>query len=249
MRLPSIVWVQFYLWGSASASPPFGSAQALSLPKRHRTRLARRFKRSCGVRTRLRYHNKKILPRTFNYTPIVLLVLSLVATGCVSNKTDSEFVGTITFSSLDTFSYKDTIVTGLDFREFEERQLQDLSGQIVPEAFSAKDFERVESGGDFFVVTKWEKAVSNYPDPFDHVDGATEFFERADRPSHRFGSRIHLTVEVYESSSGKLFWRKHLPNIFDSVQFTEERVVAALQRAAKNFPVRVPKDPNLPNIE
>lgn len=183
------------------------------------------------------------------FISITLLLLSVLATGCVSYKEHSDFVGTITFSSLDTFSYKETIVTGLKLRDSEKLQLQELSEQIMPETFKAKDFKQLESGGDFYVVTKWKKSVTSYPDPFDHIDGATEFFNRADHPSYRFATRYQLTVEVYESATGKLFWAKQLPNIFDSVQFTEERVIASLRRAVKNFPERVEKDPNLPNIE
>jgi len=46
-----------------------------------------------------------------------------------------------------------------------------------------------------------------------------------------------------------MFWRKDLPNIFDAVQFTEERVVESLKRAIDNFPERVENDPSLPNID
>ena len=70
-----------------------------------------------------------------------------------------------------------------------------------------------------------------------------------DNPSYRFASRLHLTVEIYESSTRNLFWRKDLPNIFDAVQLTEERVVESLRRAVENFPHRIEKDPNLPDIE
>jgi len=60
-----------FIYGAARVRPrPSALLRALSLPKRHRTRLARRFKRSCGVRTRLRYHNKKTLHRSFNYTQL-----------------------------------------------------------------------------------------------------------------------------------------------------------------------------------
>lgn len=91
--------------------------------------------------------------------------------------------------------------------------------------------------------------MSSYPDAFDHIDGPLDSIGRRDNPSYRFASRIHLFVEVYETSSGDLFWRKELPNIFDAVQLSEERVVESLKRAVKNFPERVAKDPNLPDIE
>jgi hypothetical protein len=179
----------------------------------------------------------------------VLIFLSALLAGCVSNNPHSEFVKTITFSSLQTFSYKHTLITGLDFRESEEMFLEELSETTLSSAFTARGFEKVAQDSDFFVVTKWKKAVSSYPDAFDHVDGFQDSLGRRDHPSYRFASRLHLTVEIYESSTGNMFWRKDLPNIFDAIQLTEERVAESLKRAVQNFPERVEQDPDLPNIE
>jgi len=179
----------------------------------------------------------------------VLIFLSALLVGCVSNSPHSEFVKTITFSTLQSFSYKHTLVSGMDFRESEKQFLENLSETTLSSELAARGFEEVSTESDFFVVTKWKKAVSSYPDVFDHIDGARESLDRRDHPSYRFGSRLHLTVEVYESSTGNMFWRKDLPNIFDAVQFTEERVVESLKRAIDNFPERVENDPSLPNID
>lgn len=179
----------------------------------------------------------------------ILIVLSILFAGCVSNSPNAEFVNTITFSSLQTFSYKHTLVTGMDFRDSEERFLEDISEQTLVEELKARGFEQVDADSDFYLVTKWKKAVSSYPGAFDSIDGPFDSLNRRDNPSYRFASRLHLTVEVYESSTQNLFWRKDLPNIFDAVQFTEERVIDSLQRAIKNFPERVEKDPSLPDIE
>lgn len=169
-------------------------------------------------------------------------------TACVSNSPHSEFMKTITFSSLDSFSYKRTIVNGMDFRESEKLFLEEMSEATLSSELVGRGFEQVDSDSDFFVVTKWRKAVSSYPDAFDHIDGFQDSLSRRDNPSYRFAARLHLIVEVYESSTGELFWRQDLPNIFDAVQFTEERVVESLKRAIQNFPERVEKDPELPNI-
>jgi len=179
----------------------------------------------------------------------ILLILSFFFAGCVSHSPYSEFVNTITFSSLQSFSYKHTLVSGMDFRESEEQLLENLSEATLTAAFAARGFSELETGGDFFVVTKWKKAVSSYPSIFDSIDGPRESLNDRNDPGNRFASRLHLTVEVYESSTGNLFWRKDLPNIFDAVQFTEERVVKSLERAVENFPERVEKDPDLPDIE
>jgi hypothetical protein len=170
-------------------------------------------------------------------------------TGCVSKNQNSEFVKTVNFSSLDTFSFKHTLITGMDFRESEELMLEDLSQETIVNELIARGFENAESSADFFTVVKWKKAATAYANPFDHIDPYYEVTARRDDPSRMFASRLHLTVEIYESSTGKLFWRNELPNIFDALQFTEERVVGSLKKALENFPQHIVKDPNLPSIE
>jgi hypothetical protein len=162
---------------------------------------------------------------------------------------NSEFVKTINFSTLDTFSYKHTLVSGLDFRKSEELLLEKLSEETITRELQKRDFEPVESDADFFAVVKWRKAVSSAPNAFYHVDGAAASYNRRNSPTYQFASRIHLTLEIYESSTGNLFWRRDLPNIFDSIQMTQERIEMSLERAIENFPQRIEKDPNLPNIE
>ncbi|MFU8848816.1 MAG: hypothetical protein ACNA77_08890 [Opitutales bacterium] len=180
-------------------------------------------------------------------SPLILL-FPLIFTACVSSSPHSEFVKTITFSSLDSFSYKHTIVNGMDFRESEKLFLEEISEAALSGELRARGFEQLAEGSDFFVVTKWRKAVSSYPNHFDHIDGFQDSLNRRNKPNYYFAARLHLIVELYESSTGELFWRKDLPNIFDAVQFTEERVIESLKRAMENFPERVEKDPNLPDI-
>jgi len=177
-----------------------------------------------------------------------ILVLLSAFTGCMSTPQNSEFVKTINFSSLDTFTFKHTLVTGMDFRESEEMLLEELSEQTIVSELESRGFQQSADGADFFAVVKWKKAVSSYADPFAHIDPYSEVMARRDDPSKRFASRLHLTLEIYESSTRNLFWRKDLPNIFDAIQLTEERVVDSLKQAIKDFPQHIEKDPNLPNI-
>jgi hypothetical protein len=106
-----------------------------------------------------------------------------------------------------------------------------------------------EGDDDFFAVVKWKKAVSSYANPFDHIDPYREVMARRDDSSRMFASRLHLTLEIYETSTGNLFWRNELPNIFDAIQFTEARITDSLRLAIKNFPQHIPKDPNLPSVQ
>jgi len=180
---------------------------------------------------------------------ILMLTLLSFFSGCVSAPPNAEFVKTVNFSSLDTFTYKHTLISGMEFRDSEEMLLEALSEQTVVSELEAKGFAPADSEANFFAVVKWKKAVSSYANPFDHIDPYTEVRARGDNPATRFASRLHLTLEIYESGTGNLFWSKDLPNIFNALQLTEERVVDSLKLAIKNFPQHIEKDPNLPNIE
>lgn len=181
----------------------------------------------------------------------LLAALSLLSlfTGCMSTPApNAEFINTVHFSALDTFSYKHTLVSGMDFRESEEMLLEELSERVIREELQARGFESVESNADFYAVIKWKKAVSSYSNPFNHIDPVNEVMARRDAAAMRFASRLHLTLEIYQSSTRNLFWRKDLPHIFDALQLTEERIVDSLKRAIQNFPQHIEKDPDLPNI-
>ena len=169
-------------------------------------------------------------------------------TACLSTSPYGEFVKTINFSSLDTFSYKHTLTTGMNFRKSDELLLEELSEQVAVSQLEGRGFELTDVDADFFVVVKWKKLVSTYVDPFDHIDPYNEVIARRNDPSSRFASRLHLTLEIYESSTRNLFWRNELPNIFDALQLSEERVTESLKLAIKDFPKHIVKDPNLPSI-
>ena len=184
-----------------------------------------------------------------NASPAFFLIAVLaVLVGCASTQPHAEFVKTVNFSSLDTFRFKHTLISGMDFRESEELLLESLSERTISSELRALGFEEVAADADFVAVVKWKKAVSTHANAFQHIDPYTEVMARRDEAT-RFASRVHLTLEFYETRSGNLFWRKDLPKIFDAIQLTEERVVDSLKRAIENFPEHIEKDPDLPNIE
>ena len=183
------------------------------------------------------------------FAPLLLTFASLACfTSCLSTSPYGEFVKTINFSSLDTFSYKHTLTTGMNFRKSDELLLEEFSEKVIVGQLEGRGFRSIADDADFFVVVKWKKLVSTYVDPFDHIDPYNEVTARRDNSSSRFASRLHLTLEIYESSTGNLFWRNELPNIFDALQLTEERVNESLKLAIKDFPQHIVKDPNLPSI-
>ena len=185
------------------------------------------------------------------FTPLLLTFASLTCfTACLSTPPYGEFVKTINFSSLDTFSYKHTLTTGMNFRKSDELLLEEFSEKVIVSQLEGRGFQSTAAvaDADFFVVVKWKKLVSTYANPFDHIDPYNEVIARRDDPSSRFASRLHLTLEIYESSTRNLFWRNELPNIFDALQLSEDRVTGSLKLAIKDFPQHIVKDPNLPNI-
>lgn len=184
------------------------------------------------------------------FIPFLLTFASLTCfTACLSTPPYGEFVKTINFSSLDSFSYKHTLTTGMNFLKSDELLLEELSEQVIAGQLELKGFELIDDAADFFAVVKWKKSVSNYANPFDHIDPYNEVIARRDDPSSRFASRLSLTLEIYESSTRNLFWRNELPNIFDALQLSEERVTDSLKLAINNFPQHIVKDPNLPSIQ
>ena len=184
-----------------------------------------------------------VVPLLFTFTILTCF------TACLSTPPYGEFVKTINFTSLDTFSYKHTLTTGMNFRKSDELLLEELSKQIIVEELQLRGFEPDLADADFFAVVKWKKSASIYANPFDHIDPYNKVIDRRDDPASRFASRLHLTLEIYESSTRNLFWRNELPNIFDALQLTEERVTNSLKLAIKNFPQHIVKDPNLPSIQ
>ena len=104
-------------------------------------------------------------------TASLLLTLAILTsfTACVNTSPYSEFVKTVRFSSLDTFSFEKTLITGMDFRESEELLLEELSKQIIVEELQLRGFEPDPADADFFAVVKWKKSVSIYANPYDHM--------------------------------------------------------------------------------
>ena len=189
--------------------------------------------------------------RCMNLVASLLLTLVILTsfTACVNTSPYSEFVETVKFSSLDTFSFEKTLITGMDFRESEELLLEELSKQIIVEELQLRGFVPDPADADFFAVVKWNKSVSISANPYDHIDPYSKVIDRRYDPTSRFASRLHLTLEIYENSTRNLFWRNKLPNIFDALQLTEKRVTDSLKLAIKNFPQHIVKDPNLPSIQ
>jgi hypothetical protein len=164
-------------------------------------------------------------------------------------RSPGDFVRSTNFSPLDTFRYQETILSGTPLRDYQEAGLLEISEQVLSDELRARGFEAVDSDADFYAIVKWSKALSSYMVFFDSVDGPTATMARSSSGSSKATVRFTLTVEFYEAASDDLFWRAELPNIFDAIQSTDTRVEQSLVRAIQNFPQRVEKDPNLPNIE
>lgn len=168
-------------------------------------------------------------------------VLCVWLTGCVSldsTRSAGDFVCSVNVLEFDTFTYKETVLSGSAFRENQELEIQELSPLVLSDALSARGFEAVESDGDFYVVVEWRKGLSAYSGPFDSVDGPAAAMNRRNNSKSSSVVRVAVSVELYETATDQLFWRAELPNIFDATQYTEDRVSRSLLRAIQNFPSR-----------
>lgn len=163
---------------------------------------------------------------------------------------NAEFVGSVSFSQLGEFEYKRTLITGLDFRDSERLILKDFSEEVIVREFEGRGFTKVDSDADFYAVVKWRKTVSSYPPTFGGMDNhPMGIRDRDDIGTYRFTPTIHLVLEIYETEEDRLFWRKEIPEVFNALQLTEERLINALEDAIQNFPDRVEFDPSLPSLE
>ena len=190
--------------------------------------------------------------KSFYPLTVIVLLSAGFLTGCATLKptrTPGDFVRSIHFSPLNSFSYDRTVVSGMNYRNVEEAALNTLSEQVLKKELRARGFEAIESNGDFYVVVKWHKQISSYAGLFDSVEGPTSTMHRRYDGNSSTAVRVSLTVEIYNTTTNEIFWRAELPNIFDAIQFSEARVAQSLSRAIQQFPERIEKDPNLPNIE
>jgi hypothetical protein len=190
--------------------------------------------------------------KSFYPLTVIVLLSAGFLTGCATLKptrTPGDFVRSIHFSPLNSFSYDRTVVSGMNYRNVEEAALNTLSEQVLKKELRARGFEAIESNGDFYVVVKWHKQISSYAGLFDSVEGPTSTMHRRYDGNSSTAVRVSLTVEIYDTTTNEIFWRAELPNIFDAIQYSEARVAQSLSRAIQQFPERIEKDPNLPNIE
>jgi hypothetical protein len=81
------------------------------------------------------------------------------------------------------------------------------------------------------------------------VDGPAAVMNRRSEGTSVGAVRFTVIVELYDAVTNDVFWRAEMPDVFDAIQFSESRVSESLLRAIQNFPKRIEKDPNLPNIE
>jgi hypothetical protein len=176
-------------------------------------------------------------------------LMALFLAGCATLTPNFEFVRSINFTPLDTFEYRHTLVSGMDFKSAHEHILKQSSQAVLVEELKERGFEAADEAADFYVVTKWRKGMSVDPNHFDPLYGTDDLFSQQRDRELLYRQQIDLTLEIYEGASGDLFWCADFPNVFELLQLNEAQVQVALERAIQNFPQRVEKDPSLPSID
>ena len=185
------------------------------------------------------------------YSWLAVLLCAALLSGCagIEPHSSGEFVKSVYFSPLDTFRYERSETGGMQWRDSERSLTEALSERVLSEELAARGFTQVDQSADFYVLAKWQKRLSTHSGFFDHIDGASARITDSRDPDYRPVVRYNLVVEIYQTASDTLFWRADLPNLFDATQYTEDRVVASLRRAIRDFPPRVEKDLSLPNFQ
>ena len=92
----------------------------------------------------------------------IVLFLVPACQSAIPNK--SEFVRTVNFSKLQSFRYKHTLATGMEWRDAQRILLEELTCKVINEEFESRGFERGESDADIVAVVKWRKAASDLAD-------------------------------------------------------------------------------------
>lgn len=164
--------------------------------------------------------------------PFALMLCAMWFAGCASFETTNysgDFVRPMDVSSLETFSYRHTLISGMVVRNSsQELVMKELSRQVLIQELATRGYESVNEGGDFYVVSKWRKEINA---------SAAEVV------------RFSLIVELFEGATNKVFWSAELPYIFNAMQWSEQRVDQTLRLAIQDFPARLEISSQLPNVE
>ena len=162
--------------------------------------------------------------------PVVLMLCAALFAGCASFESgppSGDFVRPTDVSTLDTFSYRHTLVSGMVYQNSSQEQVfVELSRKVLTADLAARGYAAVDAGGDFYVVSKWRKEINM---------SAAE------------AVRYSLIVELF-AADNTVFWRAELPYIFTAMQWSEQRIDQTLSLAIRNFPARVENDPSLPSV-
>lgn len=168
---------------------------------------------------------------TFRRCLLALFWVALLS-GCASFESTSSiggFVKPTDMSSLDSFRYQHTMVSGMvDRRSSQTMVMKELSENVLTQELSQRGYASAGKEARFYVVSKWRKEI-NW--------SATE------------AVRFSLIVELYNAANQSLFWRAELPYIFNAIQWSDARVSQTLRLAVQDFPVHMTNASVLPTSD
>jgi len=167
----------------------------------------------------------------FRLNLVALYTVALLL-GCVSFESTTlvgDFVKPTDMSSLDSFRYQHTMVSGMvDRRSSQALVMKKLSEQVLTRELSQRGYASAGQEADFYIVSKWRKEINL---------SAAE------------AVRFSLIVEFYDTANKSLFWRAELPYIFNALQWSDARVSQTLRLAIQNFPDHTPTVSELPTFD
>ena len=173
------------------------------------------------------------MPMRLHFRPCwVALFFVALLSGCASFESTTplgEFVKPTDMSSLDSFRYQHTMVSGMvDRRSSQALVMKKLSKNVLTQELSQRGYASAGQEAKFYVVSKWRKEINL---------------------STAEAVRFSLIVELYNAANQSLFWRAELPYIFNAMQWSDARVSQTLRLAIQDFPVHMKKASELPTSD
>jgi len=157
--------------------------------------------------------------------------------------TYEEFVRTVNFTPFDTYAIEEVAMRAETFQWMEAGAAEKATRAALQAAFVERGFERAGGEADLLCRATWRKTRRREPSGAAPPDAENDAASGGDP-----GQRVFVvTVEIADAESGKTFWRSR-ERLVGEARADAEGIRRAVRKAMRDFPDRVEKDPDLPNL-
>jgi hypothetical protein len=210
---------------------------------------------STGARCK---HRRTIIKITMRWVFLVALFSYCFFCGCTTPKSEpfGEFIRSVNFTHMDNSRIE--ILPSQDLTKtlsvVEMEAVLAATSLGIESMLTAKGFAIVSEykpEADFIVRAQWIDVHNNAePVAMPTLQTNPDDFEvtrmRTDLPATPGGFK--LVLEIADAHSGNVFWRAFTPPATILFKPNAQSAETSAMRLMENFPQRVEKDPNLPNL-